>query len=271
MKTMLFGKLNNMLSVPCPASGMTWDIGRDAEETTLISGGRHVYRAPTTFRRYSLSYAGSTPGLQPLVDCYTGLYGPGPFYVLDFNYTAGNVLPPRWAQGYLLRHIAESWCTPVEVNSFSAYSGTASKFTNNGAFYTQGIEQIVPTVPDKALYLRAWGSRTGTGVLRVSVLSKATGEWTSTDYVPSATPDDLVVVSEADAVAGTYAGVKLTLMCPPASTLTIDHINLTTDASAERQAGLGVGAVEFTADLSGSIITKAYDRIGLKLDIVEVE
>jgi hypothetical protein len=272
LSKLLFGKLNNMLQIPYPESGMTWDTGRDSEESALVSGGRHVYRAPTTFRRYSLNYTGGTAGLQNLIDIYSGVYGPGPFYVQDFNYAAGNILPPRWASGYMLRYVADSWCAPVEVNSFSAFSGTATRFTNDGLFPELGIEQIVPAVPDKALYLRVWGARTGAGVLRASTLSVATGEWVAVgDFVPSSTPADLLVVSLAEAEAGTYAGVKLELVCPAGSTLTIDHVNLSTTATAAREVGKGVGAVEFTGDLSGTIVTKRYDRIGLKLDIIEVE
>ena len=270
MNTILFGTLTHMLPIPYPKSGATWDQVRDAEETALISGGRHVYRAPTPFRRYSLSYAGGTVGLQNLIDFYNGVYGDGPFYVLDFNYAAGNLLPTRWASGYMLRHVAESWCAPVEVVSTSALAGKSVLFSNAGLFPEKGISQIVPTVPAKPLYLKVWGSRTGGAMVRVSKLVTATGAWTVVgDYAPATSPADLEVVSAAD--ADLYSAVKLELYCGSGSSLTLDHLTLSTQADSARTAGKGVGAVQFGGDLSGSIVSKRYDRIGLSLDIIEVE
>jgi hypothetical protein len=53
--------------------------------------------------------------------------------------------------------------------------------------------------------------------------------------------------------------------------LTLDHLNLTTATEPVRKPGIGVGAVSFTGSLSGNIETKRFDRIGLSLDLVEVE
>jgi hypothetical protein len=259
-----------MLPIPYPKSGVAWDQVRDAEETALVSGGRHVYRAPTPFRRYSLSYAGNTPGLQNLIDFYNGVYGEGPFYVLDFNYAAGNLLPTRWASSYMLRHVAESWCAPEEVVSTSALAGKSVLFSNVGLFPEKGISQIVPAVQDGPMYLKVWGSRTGGAMVRVSKLETETGDWIDVDdYVPTGNPSVLEVVSAAE--AGLYSAVKLELYCSSGSSLTLDHMNLTTAATGARAAGKGVGAVQFGGDLSGSIVSKRYDRIGLTLDIVEVE
>lgn len=270
MNTILFGTLTHMLPIPYPKSGVTWDQTRDAEETALVSGGRHVYRAPTPFRKYNLSYAGTTPNLQNLIDFYNGVYGDGPFYVLDLNYAAGNLLPTRWASGYMLRHVAESWCAPVEIVSTSALAGKSVLFSNVGLFPEKGISQVVAVPQDKPLYLKVWGSRTGTAVVKVSKLVTATGAWTVVgDYVPTGSPADLEVVSVAD--AGLYSAVKLELYCGSGSSLTLDHLTLSTLADSAREPGKGVGAVQFGGDLSGSITSKRYDRIGLSLDIVEVE
>jgi hypothetical protein len=270
VNTILFGTLTRMLPIPYPKSGVAWNQVRDAEETALVSGGRHVYRAPTPFRRYNLSYAGTTPGLQNLIDFYNGVYGDGPFYVLDYNYAAGNLLPTRWASGYMLRHVAESWCAPVEIVSTSALAGKSVLFSNVGLFPEKGISQVVAVPQDKPLYLKVWGSRTGTAVVRVSKLVTATGAWTVVgDYVPTGSPADLEVVSVGE--AGLYSAVKLELYCATGSSLTLDHLTLSTLADSAREPGKGVGAVQFGSDLSGSIVSKRYDRIGLSLDIIEVE
>lgn len=273
MKTMLFGPLGRMLPVPYPESGMGWDHNRDTEETTLVSGGRHVYEAPTTHRRYKLDYKAGTADLQNLVDIYTGVYGKGPYYLVDFNFSAGNTLPTRWASAHMLRHIVNDWADPVGVPSTASLAGEAVTFTNLGQFPDVGISEIIPTVPGAPAYLHLWGTRTGTASLRTSVLNAATGVWsTPINHVPSASPAQSVVISAADGTANTFSAIKLELYVPAGSSLTLAHINLTgTSGNSTPLPGRGVGAVSFGTNLSGNIVTKRFDRIGLSLDLVEVE
>jgi hypothetical protein len=273
MNTMLFGPLGHMLPIPYPESGMGWDMGKDTEETTLLSGGRHVYEAPTPYRSYKLDYKGGTAGLQNLVDIYSGVYGNGPYYLLDFNYTAGNLLPTRWASAYMLRHVAGSWAAPVGVPSSAALSGETVTFTNLGQFPDTGISQVVATVPGQPAYLHVWGTRTGTASVKVYTLDAATNVWSAaTVIVPSATPSQQEIISIAAGTANTYSAIKLELFCPSGSTLTLDHINLcTVSGDYARKPGLGVGGVSFSGNLSGNIVTKRFDRIGLSLGLVEVE
>jgi hypothetical protein len=272
-QTMLFGPLGRMKAIPYPEADMGWDFRRDTEETTLLSGGRHVYTAPTPFKGYKLQYKGGTAGLQNLVDIYNGVYGPGPYYLLDFNYTAGNLLPTRWASSYMLGFVAGSWCVPVVDGSATALAGQDVTFSNLGQFPALGISQIVATVPGQPAYLHLWGTRTGTASVQTSLLNASTGVWTTpVDRVPSATPSQIEIVSAAAGIANTYSAIKLQLNCPSGSTLSLDHINLSTvSGESTRKPGLGVGAVSFTTNLSGNIVTKRFDRIGLSLDLVEVE
>jgi hypothetical protein len=272
-QTMLFGPLGRMKAIPYPEADMGWDFRRDTEETTLLSGGRHVYTAPTPFKGYKLQYKGGTADLQNLVDIYNGVYGPGPYYLLDFNYTAGNLLPTRWASSYMLGYVAGSWCVPVVASSATALAGQAVTFSNLGQFPALGISQIVATVPGQPAYLHLWGTRTGTASVQTSLLNASTGVWTTpVDCVPSATPSQIEIVSAAAGIANTYSAIKLQLNCPSGSTLSLDHINLSTvSGESTRKPGLGVGAVSFTSYLAGNIVTKRFDRIGLSLDLVEVE
>ena len=273
MKTMLFGPLGRMLPIPYPESGMGWDQGRDTEVTTLVSGGRAVYEAPTPYKSYKLSYVGGTPDLQNLVDIYTGVYGKGPYYLTEFNYSGGNMLPTRWASAYMLRHVAGAWANPVGVPSASALSGEVVTFSNLGQFPDTGIPQIIAAVPDAPAYLRLWGTRTGSASVRISVLDAATNVWsTPVNHVPSASPSSVAVISAGDGEANTYSAIKLELYVPTGSTLTLDHINLTgSTGDSSRLPGKGVGAVSFTENLSGNRQTKRFDRIGLSLGLVEVE
>lgn len=271
--TMLFGPLNHMLPIPYPQSGMGWDHARDIEETVLVSGGRHVYRAPTPYRKYKLSYVGGTPGLQNLVDIHSGVYGPGPFYLLDLNYRAGNMLPTRWASAYMLRHIVSNWCAPLESASAPALAGKQVTFTNLGQFPSTGISEILATVPGQPLYLHLWGVRTGTAAVNVYLRNASTGVWGAPVVcVPGSSPSEVTIINTTDGTANTYSAVKLELYCPSGSNLTLDHINLSTiTGEATRKPGLGVGAVQFVTDLSGNVVTTAFDQIGLSIDLAEVE
>jgi hypothetical protein len=272
-KTMLFGPLEHMLEVPWPQTGMGWNQAQDVETTPLLSGGRHVYTAPTPFRSYSLNYKGGTAGLQNIVDLYTGVYGPGPFYLNEFNYTAGNLLPTRWASAYMLGYVAGSWCAPLVQISTAALAGRAATFTNLGQFPAEGISQIIASVPDTPAYLHLWGTRTGTAAVRTSLREAATGNWTApVAHAPSATPGQSVLISAAEGTGNVYSAIKLELFVPAGSSLTLDHINVTgISGNNVRMPGLGVGAVKFSSDLSGNIQTKRFDRIGLSLDLIEVE
>jgi hypothetical protein len=259
---MLLGPLGNLLPVPYPQSGMDWGTNRDAEVTELVSGGRHVYRRPTPFRTYKCTWKGGTPDLQNLLDLYNGVYGDGPFYLLDFNYTSGNRLPSRWASGYMLRAVAGPWCDSAVIPSTGALSGTAATFSNTGRFPATGVSQTV-LATGQALHLRVWGSASGGGVLKVDTLSGST--WTAqSDVTPAATLPLDVPLPACDAV-------RLTLYVPAGGVLTIDHINLTEAAEPNRKPGLGVGAVQFSGTPSAQILTKAYDRIGAEFDLTEVE
>lgn len=273
MATMLFGTLDHMLPIPYPESGMGWDHARDTEESALLDGGRHIYEAPVTYRKFKLDYKGGTAGLQHIIDTYTGVYGPGPYYALDFNYTSGNQLPTRWASAYMLGWVAGAWCSPSWGRNPVALSGSEVTFTNIGQFAELGESLILPCVPEKPAYLRVWGSRTGSACVRVYLRNSLTGEWTvGMDVAPSASPDDAVIISNVDATLGKYSAIKLQLVVPSGTTLVLDHLNLMdTSGVTPRKPGLGVGALKFGGGLSGNILTKAFDRIGLSLDLVEVE
>lgn len=273
MATMLFGTLDHMQPIPYPESGMGWDHTRDTEETALLSGGRHVYEAPTPYKKFSLQYKGGTVGLQHIIDTYTGVYGRGPYYAVDFNFAGGNQLPTRWASAYMLKQIVGGWCSPLLVTSTAALAGEKVIFTNLGQFTDLGESLILPCVPEKETTLRIWGDRTGTAAVRVYLRNASTGIWgAGTDIVPSATPSETVIISEATAIAGTYNAIKLQLYVPSGSTLTLDHLNLMDSSGVStRKPGLGVGGMKFVTSLTGNIQTKAFDRIGLALDLVEVE
>lgn len=261
MKTMLFGPIDNMKAIPCPETGMDWSFENDSEVTELDSGGRHVYTAPTGFKTFGMNFTAGTKGLEPLIDIFNGAYGPGPYYLNDPNYTTGNVLPTRWASAHKLGYIADGWCAPIQVVSTGALAKRDVRFENTGRHREDGPTLIVPRVPDKTFYVKVWGTRTGTA--SVKVYTQSGSGWVLAHTIVPAAGGSVEVTATTS--------IKLELVCPSGSTLTLDHINVTTATSSVREPGRGVGPVKFTNTLSGSIQTKRYDRIGLSLDLMEVE
>ena len=97
-----FGVPGNIQEIPAPKSGMGFDNSTDVEVTNLVSGGRSVYRAPTAFKTFNMTWAGNAAALKHLIDLYNGQFGPGPFYLTDPTMNQENVLPSRWSNAWQL-------------------------------------------------------------------------------------------------------------------------------------------------------------------------
>jgi hypothetical protein len=262
--TMKLGPLGNFLDVPWPESGMNWNMERTAEVTNLISGGRSVYLSPTPYRSYKMSWKGGTPGLSNLVDLYNGVYGTGPFYVLDPNYRdTDNLLPTRWATSSMLHAVAGSWCQPLVVSG-AGLDGLAANFANPGTFPELGVKQTVALSPGVPVSVMVWGSASGGAGITLERLTDA-GVWESLpDYVPTSSPAGVALAPDTG-----YQAVRLGLRVPSGGSLTVAHASVAQAPS--KTPGRGVGAVLWSGALSGNIVTRTFDRIGLALDMVEIE
>lgn len=259
---MLLGPLGNLLDVPWPETGMDWNYGHDTEVTELVSGGRSVYRAPTPYRTYKMNWKGGTPGLSNLIDIFSGVYGRGPFYLLDPNWRDDtNLLPTRWATSSMLHAVAGSWCQPLEVAG-AGLDGLAASFANPGVFPEIGPRQTLVVPAGVPLSVAAWGTATGGAGITLERMSDA-GAWESLpDLAPNGTPVALVPSTG-------YQAVRLGLRVPAGGSLTIAHASVA--QAPGKTPGRGVGAVSFTSDLSGNIVSRTFDRIGLALDMTEIE
>ena len=264
MSAMKLGPLGNFLDVPWPESGMNWNMARASEVTDLVSGGKHVYTAPTPYRTYKMSWKGGTSGLSDLVDVVTGVYGRGPFYLLDPNYRdTDNLLPTRWATSSMLHAVAGSWCQPLEVDG-DGLDGLAASFANAGVFPDLGVKQTLAVPAGVPLSVSVWGSASGGAGVTLERLNTA-GTWEALpDYTPSSIPAAVALVP-----ATGYQAVRLGLRVPAGGALTVAHASVA--QTPTKTPGRGVGAVCFTSDLSGNILSRTFDRIGLALDMTEIE
>lgn len=306
---MLFGPIGRQVSVPWPQSGMGQDSNLYTETTDLLSGEQSVYRAPVTYKTFHMSWKGNSTQLQGIIDCHTGIYGNGPYYITD-PMGAGqgtNLLPAKWAASHLLQYIVNGWCSPVITPQMNTPERRQVTFTGNADhadYCPQSI--IVPVVPKQPLYFRAWGTYTGAARMAVSRYTASTNTWSAyTLYAPTLSSDaPWNVVTQAEANAGDIQAVKITLYVPGSDTMTLQHLDLAIndyryytplsfgldpslypstglypgmslypmgpDPSVMFRSGKGTGPVQFTGNVGGTIDSVTIDRIGLTLELREV-
>ena len=233
-KSMLFGPIGRQVEVPWPESGMGVDNNLTTETTTLLSGEQSVYRAPVSYKTYSMSWKGGATKLQPLLDVHSGVYGNGPYYLSDPLAAAqgANLLPSKWSASHLLSHICNGWGSPVVTKQLNTPERWQVTFTGNPDdpdYFPRPI--VVPVVPKQPMYFKAWGSRTGLAGLAVYKYTATTDSWSApTVYAPSLTNDaPTEIVSQAQADAGDIQAIKIAPYLQGADQLTLQHMDLATN------------------------------------------
>ncbi|ALY08392.1 tail protein [Arthrobacter phage Amigo] len=234
---MYFGVPGSIAQVRCPESGMSFANNRDNEVTELVSGGRSVYVAPTTFKTFSMSWAASSQKLRHLIDCYNGQYGNGPFYVTDPTAESANVLPARWSNAWQLAHQANGWCKPVVQEWPMAITPSLTDYktpyrlllTQAAAGSSVPVEGILRTrtirVPGKAYWLAAKGVATGGAGIRVRGYDKLAGSWT---LITTFTTFTGVLTNVVSTTNTTFDMIELDIYMPLGSTLTLYGMALST-------------------------------------------
>lgn len=280
-KKMLFGPIGRQVEIPYPESGMSVVGVSGVEETTLLSGGLAVWRAPTTYKTYNMSWKGGTTGLannlQPIIDMHAGAYGLGPFYMTDPMVGDGNLLPTRWASAWQLAHVAGSWGRPTTSVQTYTPEGEQSVFECPAGTPVEGPSIVVPSVPGKPLFLKVWGTATNKGSIRLKRFNRDTGLWELFSvYTPKMSGHTFMeVITAAEAATGKYSAVRLSLwkgtLTTDTSVIKLAHMELSTTTSEVFRMGKGVGALQFTGNISGTINSSLIDRIGLSIDVKEVQ
>lgn len=270
-KNMRIGFPGMVAEVPYPATGMGFGNTSDNEVTELASGGRHIYNAPTTFKSFNMSWRGKSPNLQPLLDLYNRRYGNKAFHLIDPNITTGNLLPPRWAYSYQLAHVAKGQGQPyVDDVVFPPQAVFNDKAWG---LYAPAIRIMVQE--GRSHYLKAFGTRTGSAGVRFRLHNPSTMTWGSwTTHVPTMTVSAPQTVLTA-LNSTTYDFIELQLVVPSGATLRLEHMDFATDDyrayENPKRSGQGVGALRFTNTLDGELVSSAIERIGLSVDMTEVE
>lgn len=280
---MYFGVPGNIQEIPYPVSGMGFDTTADTEVTNLVSGGRSVYRAPTTFKTFNQTWRNTSANLKHLIDMYNGQFGPGPFYITDPTVSQQNVLPSRWSNAWQLAHQSGGWCRPVVATETAPLTMLNTVYrTNRKVTFTQAaagssapVEGVVRTrlirVPGKSYYIAASGTATGGAAIKVRAFNSTTNLWVLHDTFTTFTGVSTLTLSNANT---TYTMLELDLYMPLGSTLVLRGIALGTEAATAgtwMPVGQGVGAVQFTNTAGGELVSSTIDRVGLSLDFTEVQ
>lgn len=308
-KSMLFGPVGRQVEIPWPDSGMGVDNNLTTETTPLLSGEQAVYRAPVTYKTYSMSWKGGSTKLQPLLDVHSGVFGNGPYYISDPLAAAqgANLLPSKWSASHLLAHICNGWGSPVVAKQINTPERWQVTFTGNADdpdYFPRPV--VVPVVPKQPIYFKAWGTRTGSASVAISKYTASTDTWSAyVSYTPTLSHDaPSLVVSQAEADAGDVQAIRIAPFLPGADQLMLQHMDVATndyryytpysfgfdpnlypsttlypgmtlypagpDPSVMFRSGRGTGPVQFTGNIGGKIDSVTIDRIGLSLDICEV-
>lgn len=270
-KNLRIGFPGLVAEIPYPATGMGFGNNSDIETTELASGGRHMHSAPTTYKTFNMSWSGKTAGLQPLIDFYNKRYGNRDYYFTDPNIVQGNLLPARWAYSYQIAHLLGGQGQP-----FVNMDTTVPSVTFNDKDWSTTTTSItILAVPGEAHYLKGWGTQTGAAGIQYRIHNKTTKVWTAwLVYKPQAnhTQAPQLVMSAAQAVDHDF--IQITPYVPSGTTLVLEGLDLSTNdyrTTPERRPGEGVGAVRFSNTLDGTLTSTRIGRIGLSVELTEVE
>lgn len=274
----LFGPQRRMVEIPAPKSGMSFGLNRGVTTSELVSGGRAVYRTPLGYKTFDMTWDGGTENLGEFMDIFEGAYGEGPYYILDPRSKGQNLLPSRWASPWQLAHVANGWAQPIVMGQAG---GTRTPEDREVVFKARAntttyqadspFSVLIPLTYGETFNVAAWGSATGGAVLF------ATPVVDESSLTPIAVP--LNGTRTQDIVANFSSAqmfVKLHLYVPLGSTLTLRHIELRQVIEGEPveptwHMGRGIGAVQFSSDMQGTLVSNKVDRIGLSVGMTEVE
>lgn len=273
----LFGPQRRMVEIPAPKSGMSFGLNRGVTTSELVSGGRAVYRTPLGYKTFDMTWDGGTENLGEFMDIFEGAYGAGPYYILDPRSKGQNLLPSRWASPWQLAHVANGWAQPIVV---SQSGGTLTPEDREVVFKARAnttayqadspFSVLIPLTYGETFNLRAWGSATGGAKITVTPI-------VNESFLPNVTlPLDGTASANIVANFGWQMFVKVHLYVPAGATLTLRHVELRQVIEGEPvestwYMGRGIGAVQFSSDMQGTLVSNKVDRIGLSVGMTEVE
>lgn len=262
---MKIGYPGNTFEIPAPSSGMGFSNNSDTETLELDTGGRFVVDKSTTYKSFNMSWRSTSPKLQPLIDIYNKRYGTDPFYVQDLNGGEGNILPARWAYARQLSAIHGA------VGD-SVFSGVSASFTSS-RFASQAPTVTVPLFEGKPMYLAVLYRLVRSEVpvqYRLYDFDGIPTGWLNARYTVTGEAP-LVVCTREQSQIYEFIELRVNVAAKPV----ITHMDLSTSdyRSYEEsyRSAVGQGGLKFTNTLDGDLTMLRAQRIGLSVDMTEVQ
>ena len=256
-----------MFDIPAPSSGMGFANNSDTETLELDTGGRFVADKPTTYKSFNMSWRSTTPKLQPLIDMYNKRYGARPFYIQDMNGGEGNILPPRWAYASHLAAIHGAIGGAVYFGSWALFKD--AKFAGSQPTL------LVPTFLGKPLYLAVFHPTNVVHTrppVQYRVLDDL-GDWGAWTDVPYTTLGNAptTILTRMQSQNAQFVELRVNI----GGDIAIAGMDLSTSDyrswGETARSAEGVGACKFTNTLDGDLTMLKAKRIGLSVDITEVQ
>lgn len=258
--------------IPAPSSGMNFGNNSDTEVTELDSGGRFVYRKATTYKSFNMSWRTVTPAVQPLLDMYNKRYGDNPFYMQDMRGGEGNILPARWVYSYQLATVFGA----IGTARINGQYKPAVTFTGN-RYYTASSAPTTKHMLHEGRdhYLAAFGTASGGSSIRYRRHNKATSVWTAWSNLAPQVLGTAPTVVCTKLETQTYDFIEISVNLAANGVLTLTHMDFSTtdyrSSETQLRSAEGAGALEFTNTLDGELVMLRAQRIGLSVDMTEVE
>lgn len=266
---MKIGYPGMMFDIPAPSSGMGFANNSDTETLELDTGGRFVVDKSTTYKSFNMSWRSSTPKLQPLIDIYNKRYTNAPFYIQDMHKGEGNILPARWAYPRQLAAIHGA-------AGNAKYSGGFASFEGN-RFMLNAPTLLVPIFNGSPLYLavfKSFGSLTGSP-MQFRLHEAEASNWTEWMDVPYTAPNAAPFLLCTREASQDFDFVELRVNLTPTNSIAINHMDLSTSDYRSwdevYRSAEGVGGLKFTNALDGDLTMLKTKRIGLSVDLTEVQ
>lgn len=165
-----FGNATKQTWIKAPQSGMKAAAQGWVNEQQLLNGRTNIKRSKASHRRFEMSWIGPmnsgslSTSLHTIKDFADGIYGDGPFYLLDPYAANQNLFAPHWAApslgdaGWpeLAPELTASYATDSVANN---YPGSYVSYVTDDNFESAN-KFVIPIPPDYTLNF-GWHGPTG--------------------------------------------------------------------------------------------------------------
>ena len=170
-KTLWFGTEEYREWVTCPDQGLQMNSVGWSVNGTYVNGGAWADGSAAKHREYSATFSGDNEDVQRVLDFTEGMFGDGPFYMVDPFSQFTNSLA-KWVAAPRLMHLGAPSFT-YTLPTLAITTTTGLRLPTRSAVFTLPDSVNVRTfrfpIPDGfTANLKWWGSATGSAALHAN-------------------------------------------------------------------------------------------------------